>query len=436
MSTIILGLGKTGLSCARFLNAQKESFSVMDTRENPPGLEAFKAEFPHVPIYLGIFDAGILQSAKTLIVSPGISLKDPAILQAQQKGATIIGDIELFARHAKAPIIAITGSNAKSTVTTLVGYLLKHIGFNVAVGGNLGVPALDLLNVHPVDYFVLEISSFQLETTTSLTPKVATILNISPDHMDRYATLKDYITAKQRIYNHSDFQVVNRQDQNTYPQKPSHMISFGKDMPQENEFGLANESLYFGKTRLIPIHDLLIKGQHNALNALAALAICHALGISIETLLPALKTFRGLMHRCEFVLERNQVSWYNDSKGTNVGATIAAIEGLGSSIRGKLIWIAGGIGKNADFSPLKSPVKKYVRKAILIGQDAHIIANTLNNDVEIMRVDNLEKAVQYAKEVACPQDAVLLSPACASFDMFRDFEHRGESFKQFVYANE
>lgn len=435
---LIIGLGNTGLSCARFLARKGEPFGIMDNREAPPGLDAFKVDFPNTPLYLGSFDPTILKQVKTLILSPGISLKEKSIAEAIREGIEVIGDIELFARHAKAPIIAITGSNAKSTVTTLVAHLLTTIGLKIAVGGNLGTPALDLLSENLPDYFVLELSSFQLETTLSLKPAVATILNISADHMDRYSTLMEYVSAKQRIYQESAVQVVNHQDKNTYPACPSKIISFGLATPEENQFGLSDIhgdiSLTYGKTKLIAANELLLKGQHNYLNALASLAICHGAGIPIFNLLPALKTFRGLEHRCEFIIEQKGVSWYNDSKGTNVGAAVAAIEGLGKAIQGKLIWIAGGIGKNADFSPLKDPAKKYVRTAILIGQDAPVIEKTLAPDVAMIHADSLQKAVELANQMASSQDAVLLSPACASFDMFKNFEHRGELFKNFVYT--
>ncbi len=436
--TVIIGLGKTGLSCAHFLHAQQEPFIVIDNRNDPPELDQFKQVFPNVPVYLGEFDPKVLQTAKQLIVSPGISLKEKAIAQAITQGIPAIGDIELFARHVKSPVIAITGSNAKSTVTTLVGQLLQSIGLKVAVGGNLGIPALDLLLDHAPDYFVLELSSFQLEETFSLAPKVATILNVSPDHMDRYQTLDDYIAAKQRVYHQSGQQVINRQDHNTHPCHVTNLISFGLDAPCDNQFGLRDDHgetiLCLGKTPLLSSKELLIKGQHNWANALAALAICHAIGVSVFELLPALKKFSGLSHRCEFVAEHQQVSWYNDSKGTNVGAAVAALLGLGSAISGKLIWIAGGVGKNADFSPLKMPAKKYVRTAVLIGQDAKLIEETLQTDVEIVHANSLKEAVEEAAKAAKPHDAVLLSPACASFDMFKNFEHRGEAFKNLVHC--
>lgn len=446
--TVILGLGKTGVSCANFLASQGESFIVCDQSEAPSALTEFKTSFPDVSIHLGEFKSDILLSAQRLIVSPGISLKHPLIQQAIAKDIEVIGDIELFARHAISPVIAITGSNAKSTVTSLVGYLLESIGLTAKVGGNLGTPALDLLNGSSSDYYVLELSSFQLEETYSLAPLVATVLNISADHMDRYETLQDYIAAKQRVYLNSQYQVINRQDPYTSPlpragegqgvrvfQTP-HTLSFGTNIPQDNEFGLTdynNETfLCFGKEKLISTKELLIKGQHNYANALAALAICHLLKIDVKKLLPALKRFPGLSHRCEFVAEKNAISWYNDSKGTNVGATIAALDGLGATISGKLIWIAGGIGKNADFSELQPSVKKYVRQGILIGQDAPLIQAALQSETKMVQVENLESAVALAKQVAVAGDVVILSPACASFDMFKNFEHRGDVFKALV----
>lgn len=433
----IIGLGKTGLSCAHFLTSQKKTFSVIDNRDNPPELSAFKKKFPHVPLYLGDFNAIDLLGIKQLIISPGISLKEPFIVKAIHQGIEVIGDIELFARHAQTPIIAITGSNAKSTVTTLTGHLLETAGLKVALGGNLGTPALELLTQPSPDYFVLELSSFQLETTFNLKPKVATILNITPDHMDRYQDLSEYIRAKQRIYHQSTYQLVNRQDSRTYPLFPTQSFSFGSNRPKDNSFGFLEEKgntlfLCFGKKKLISSEDLLIKGRHNCLNALASLALCHLLGIPFDAILPGLKTFPGLAHRCEFIAEQRGVRWYNDSKGTNIGATLAALEGLGSSISGQLIWIAGGVGKNADFSLLKTPVKKYVRKTILIGQDAPLIQSTLASVTDIFQAKNLEVAVQVADHLALPGDVILLSPACASYDMFRNFEHRGTVFKNLV----
>jgi UDP-N-acetylmuramoylalanine--D-glutamate ligase len=436
---IIIGLGKTGLSCAHFLTQQGKPFAIMDSRSAPPFLDTCKKLFPEAPIYLGNFDPLILNAAKTLIVSPGIPLQEKSIAGAIQQGVEAIGDVELFARHVTAPIIAITGSNAKSTVTTLVGELFKSVGLKVAVGGNLGTPVLELLMQPSPDYFILELSSFQLETTFSLAPQIATILNISVDHMDRYKALSDYILAKQRIYHKSHWQIINRGDTQTYPStvlNPAHILSFGLDTPLENAFGLgtqANETwLYFGKTPLLSTQEMQIQGQHNWLNALAALAICHAASIPIFDALPALKNFRGLAHRCEFIAEHNNIRWYNDSKGTNVGAAVAALEGLGPMMAGKLIWIAGGIGKDADFTPLKTPVKKYVRKAALIGRDAKRIGETLQQDTEIIYADSLKNAVEIAHSAAHPQDAVVLSPACASFDMFENFEHRGNVFKRLV----
>lgn len=440
----IIGLGKTGLSCAHFLASRGEPFIVMDDSESPSALDAFKASFPHIPVYLGPLDVALLLSAKKLIVSPGVSLKKPAIVQAIEKGIEVIGDIELFARSVQSPVIAITGSNAKSTVTTLVGYLLESIGLKVGVGGNLGVPSLDLLRGPAPDYFVLELSSFQLEETASLAPYVATVLNVSEDHMDRYQSFDDYRQAKRRIYHQSTYQLVNRQDSNTYPEnsnaypvEPSKLISFGSDAPKENNFGLLRENeevfLSFGSKKLISTRELRISGQHNWLNALAALAICHLLDLPLSEILPALRRFEGLVHRCEFVAEKNGVRWYNDSKGTNVGATIAALTGLGSTISGKLIWIAGGIGKNADFTLLSDSVKTYVRQGILIGQDASLMQKALQSEAQMVQVNSLKSAVTLASQVATAGDLVLLSPACASFDMFKNFEHRGEVFKALVY---
>jgi UDP-N-acetylmuramoylalanine--D-glutamate ligase len=434
---LIIGLGKTGLSCARYLHKQNISFTVMDTRDNPSGLAEFQKEFPEIAVYLGSLPEEIILQAEELIVSPGVSLHEPAIAKAIAQGIPAIGDVELFARAVKAPLIAITGTNGKGTVTTLVGDMARCAGKNVCVGGNIGTPVLDLLKERESDLYVLEISSFQLETTFSLKPFAATILNISADHLDRYdGDMNAYIAAKQRIYDHAENIIWNRDDLNTYSQNKKNNINFGLSEPTTNQFGIRhhNNQIYlaFGNNNLLPITELKIKGQHNWLNALAALALGHTLQLPMSAMLQALREFKGLKHRCEWVTEKNDVQWFDDSKGTNVGATIAAIEGLGSSITGKIILIAGGLGKGADFSPLRSPVEKYVKAVILIGQDAPLIAQVVDGVTEIKYATNMEAAVTLANQLAQPGDAVLLSPACASMDMFRDAEERGDIFKTLV----
>lgn len=432
---VIVGLGKTGLSCAEHLAQRGFEFAITDSRETPPGLATFRELFPLLPVSLGRFDEELMLHASELIVSQGVSLLEPAIQKARSAGVPVIGDIELFARAMHAPVVAITGSNAKSTVTSLVGEMAKRAGLDVAIGGNLGTPALALLRDKEPDLYVLEVSNFQLEMTESLQPKVATILNISPDHLDHYHAYAEYIAAKQRVYRHCEIAVFNRDDPLTYVHDDAiqKVISFGQSEPKAGEFGLRehNHAMYlaYGEENLLPVSRLLISGTHNALNALSALAIGSALALPLSSMLDTLMHFRGLPHRCEWVITHNDVAWYNDSKGTNVGATLAAIEGIGCHLTGKIILLAGGIGKGADFSPLVPVIEKYVRTVILFGQDAALLERELiNASDEIIQADSLAEAVRVAKLQAQPGDVVLLSPACASWDMFLNFEDRGEQF--------
>ncbi|MHB1947508.1 MAG: UDP-N-acetylmuramoyl-L-alanine--D-glutamate ligase [Gammaproteobacteria bacterium] len=435
---VIVGLGATGISCARYLQQQGIPFGVTDSRTNPPNLDEFKSLFPNVPCEVGKIDEGLLNRANRLIVSPGVSLQEPAIAQAVAKGIPAIGDIELFAVEARAPVIAITGTNAKSTVTTLVGEMADAAGKSVQVGGNLGTPALDLLTTPRPELFVLELSSFQLETTYSLAPAVATILNVTPDHMDRYGSLEQYCLAKQRIYSHCQVAVCNRDDPLTECREPDvkRILYFTLNEPRDNEFGLTKKGndnyLAFQNQILMPVRDLPILGRHYQANALAALAIGYGFGLPFEPMLQTLIDFKGLPHRCQLVRERNGVLWYNDSKGTNVGATLAAIDGLGSEINGKLILIAGGVGKNADFAPLVPAIEKYVKTVVLIGEAATVLANVIGDRVDIVVGKSMADAIELADHAASQGDSVLLSPACASFDMFNNFEHRGEVFTEIV----
>ena len=437
---VVVGLGSSGYSAARYLLHRGMVVAVTDSRQHPPHLNEFIKEFPTVPISLGKWDESILAKAAKIVISPGVSLQEPAMSQQMARGVPIIGDIELFAKAVNSPIIAITGTNAKSTVTTLVGEMAIASGIKTQVGGNLGVPALDLLTTPTSELFVLELSSFQLETTYSLAPIVATVLNVTPDHMDRYATFKDYCMAKQRVYSHCEVAVCNRDDPFTeYVTTPTqHKIYFTLQQPGVDEFGLLkknNESfLAFENQTLMPVRELPILGRHYQANALAALAIGYGYGLSMSSMLQVLMQFKGLPHRCQLVRELNGVRWYNDSKGTNVGATLAAIAGLGSEMAGKLILIAGGVGKNADFTPLVSVIEKYVKTVVLMGEAATLLAETIGNRVEVRFANSMEEAVYVANTSAQPADSVLLSPACASFDMFNNFEHRGKVFTEIVQA--
>jgi UDP-N-acetylmuramoylalanine--D-glutamate ligase len=436
---IVVGLGKSGMSLVRFLARQGLAFAVVDTRANPPELANLREQFPQVDVRCGELDVDFLCRASELLVSPGLALSTPALQQAAARGVKLSGDIDLFARYAKAPIIAITGSNAKSTVTTLVGEMAVAAGKKVAVGGNLGVPALDLLS-DDIELYVLELSSFQLETTDQLNAEVATCLNISEDHMDRYASLAAYHLAKHRIFRGARQVVVNRDDALSRPlvaeQMPCWLFGLGK--PDFKRFGLLTENgekyLAYQFDALLPTAALKIRGAHNQSNALAALALGHAVGLPMAPMLEALKRFAGLPHRCQWVGERHEVNYYDDSKATNVGAALAAIEGLGADIVGKLVLIAGGDGKGADFSALAKPVAQVCRAVVLLGRDAERLAAALGEGVPLIRVATLEEAVQRSAELAQPGDAVLLSPACASLDMFKNFEERGRLFAQAVEA--
>jgi UDP-N-acetylmuramoylalanine--D-glutamate ligase len=428
---IVIGLGKTGISVIRYLRSNGSKVIAVDNRMTPPALEELKHSFPDVPYYLGTFDEQLFMQASVLAVSPGISTKIPAIKKCQDNGIEIIGDIELFARAAKKPIVAITGSNGKSTVTTLVGDILKNYGKRVGMGGNLGTSALDLLN-QEVDYYVLELSSFQLETTYSLQAEVATVLNLSEDHMDRYQNLAEYREAKLRIYNGATIQVINFDDPQLHPyfdtSYNNRTVSFSLDNP-DADFCLQGDYLLNCSKKIMVVDELKIRGRHNVSNALAAMAIGHSLGVPISSMATTLRSFPGLDHRCQWVRIIAGVSWYNDSKGTNVGATEAAIAGLGATLSGKkIILIAGGVGKGADFSLLLDVLAKYVKLTILLGQDAPLIHRALESAGNLLYADSMASAVKLAYDNARSGDIVLLSPACASFDMFNNFEHRGDVF--------
>ncbi|MGS2717738.1 UDP-N-acetylmuramoyl-L-alanine--D-glutamate ligase [Eionea flava] len=435
-SIVVIGLGVTGLSVARYLRDTQQHFVVMDSRESPPNLEVFKQEFGDVELYLGGLDEERLMQASEVVISPGLSLQTPELQTAHTAGVSIIGDVELFARAVKQPVIAITGSNAKSTVTTLVGEMAESCGLSVGVGGNLGVPVLELLAQKAIDIFVLELSSFQLETTSSLKPIAATVLNVSHDHMDRYASFAEYHQAKQRIYRHAQTVVINRQDALTHPPlaKDAKVISFGSDASDMKSFGVLQQgdktSISYQFSPLIAVEDIAIKGRHNQLNAQAALALGTAAGFDMAKMLSTLKRYRGLPHRCEYVETINGAIYINDSKATNVGATLAAIDGFADGKN--IVWIAGGESKAADFSPLMATIEKHVKCTILIGRDAPMIEQAVASVVSCINESTLSDAVKRSLEYAANGDVVLLSPACASFDMFAGFEDRGCQFSQIV----
>ncbi len=431
---LIVGLGKTGLSCARYLSAHGVEVAITDSRDHPPALNELQEAYPDIAVFTGGFNTAAFNRATCLIVSPGISLREPLIAEARLRGTEVVGDIELFARNVDAPVVAITGSNGKSTVTSLLGEMAKAAGLDVRVGGNIGVPALDLLHEPRPDLYVLELSSFQLETTESLNACAAAILNISEDHMDRYADLNDYTAAKAKVYYGTGTLVVNLDDKRVMAtanltRQGRNLSGFTTSTPKEKQFGICNKDnedyLCFGAERLIAVSELKIKGQHNIANALAALALGQEANIPLAAMLVALKEFSGLPHRSQWIAEKNGVSWYNDSKATNVGAAIAAINGIKAN---RIILIAGGQAKGQDFSPLKEVVKNKVKHLVLLGEDAELLNNKLSDYTEVSFANDLSEAVKKANKIATAGDVVLLSPACASFDMYSGYEQRGDLF--------
>lgn len=434
MASIVLGLGKTGLSCLRYLKRQGQSVIIMDSRESPPGLEALRQQFPEVPVTLGAFDAAALCAADQLIISPGISLDTPAVAAAIAKGVPYTSDIGLFLSVAKAPIIAITGSNAKSTVTTLVGEVFVAAGYAVQVCGNIGMPVLDTLSAPVPDYYVIELSSFQLALAPTLEASVAVVLNVTPDHLDRHHTLENYLSVKQRVYAGCAVAVCNADAPWIWSSLslPEQRFAFSLTSNGANTFGLLREknsvSLAFEGHPLLSCSALMLKGKHYWQNCLAVLAIAQGIGIAPETVLPVLSRFQGLPHRCQWVAHKAGVDWYNDSKGTNVGACIAALEGLSDCYEHPLVLIAGGDAKGADLSELLAPIQRAVGTVVLLGKDAPLFEACFEASVPHVRVGSMEEAVAVASEQAIVGSAVLLSPACASYDMFRDYVDRGECF--------
>ncbi|MCP3871376.1 MAG: UDP-N-acetylmuramoyl-L-alanine--D-glutamate ligase [Gammaproteobacteria bacterium] len=432
--TLVVGLGKTGLSCARYLAALNIPAAVIDSRIEPPGLEQLREELPDIAVFLGGFDPAVFGAAERLVVSPGVPLSEPLIKEAAARGVEILGDIELFAGAVSAPVVAITGSNGKSTVTSLLADMAVVAGKQAGAGGNLGEPALDILAADN-ELYLLELSSFQLETTRSLHPESAVVLNLSPDHLDRYDDIDDYAAVKARVYEGARSRVFNLDD----PRVMAMRRGEGRDFfftlsePSGSEFGLrqvAGETwLARGQERLIEASAVRIAGRHNHANALAALAIGASLDLPMSGMLESLTRYPGLPHRSQFVAEVDGVRWYNDSKGTNPGACAAALEGLHVPGHGaRTVLIAGGDGKGADFSPLAPVVRDTARAVILMGRDAELIAQALENTVPLLQAKGMNEAVQMAAEQALPGDRVLLSPACASFDMFRNYGHRGDVF--------
>jgi len=429
---MIIGMGATGFSVARHLSQLGQHFVMLDTRQEPPLLDKFIAEFPETPLLLGDLSLDSLNNADEVILSPGLSRQIPAIRVAIESDIPVINDIELFARSARAPIIAITGSNGKSTVTTLLGEMFIAAGHPIGIGGNLGTPALDLLD-EKVKFYILELSSFQLESISNLSAEAATVLNISPDHMDRYKTLLDYHQSKHRIFNGARQVIINRDDRLSAPLVGEGVksSSFGLNRPDLNCFGLlAAEDgeiwLAYEFEKLIPQKQLGIRGSHNISNALAALALGKAVNLPFQPMLKVLKKFNGLPHRYQVLKTLHGVTYINDSKATNLGATIAAINA--SPISNNIVLLVGGQGKGQDFSTLTDSIVAAVKQIILIGEAASEIDTAISGKIDTMYAISIESAVVSSQKVAKSGDIVLLSPGCASYDMFSNFGERGDKF--------
>jgi len=426
---LVVGLGKTGLSAVRWLQACGEQVAVTDSRAVPPGLESLRALGGHFPLHLGGFDPALLDHADRIVLSPGVSRREPLIREALARGITVIGDIEIFGAAKQAPVVAITGTNGKSTVTTLVAAMAAAAGRRVLAGGNLGEPALDLLSQPVPELYVLELSSFQLESTTTLELLAAAVLNVTPDHLDRYDSLADYAAAKARILAHAATAIVNLDDPlvAAMPRAGQRVVGFSLARA-DADFSLVTRGAQTMLARagepLLPLAELRLPGHHNAANALAALAVGTTVGLPLAPMLATLRRFAGLPHRSQWVAERHGVRFIDDSKGTNVGATVAAVDGL----EGPLVVIAGGDGKGQDFAPLAGAFRGKVRHAVLIGRDRELLARALAGACSTEFAADMEAAVAAAARAARAGDVVLLSPACASLDMFRDYAQRGEAF--------
>jgi UDP-N-acetylmuramoylalanine--D-glutamate ligase len=440
MNSVVVGLGKTGASCVRYLAKRGDHVSATDTRRAPPGLAELGDLAASVDLRLGGFDLSLLEGASRVLMSPGVSLNEPIARAARDRGIDVLGDVELFARDVAAPVIGITGTNGKSTVTTLVARMAATAGRRVLAGGNLGEPALDLLEQPKPDLYVLELSSFQLETTSSLVLQAAVVLNVTADHLDRYPSVDAYARAKGRIFAKARAVVLNADDpwvlamrDTAYRSDAARTVTFSIER-SDTDYSLQRHAgkvyLARGSEALLDVSRMKISGLHNAANALAALALGEAAGLPMPAMLEALESFPGLSHRASWVADIAGVRYVDDSKGTNVGATTAAVAGM----TGPLIMIAGGEGKGQDFTPLAEAFRGKVREAVLIGKDAPSIAAALAGVCPLRNAASMQEAVAVAQRVARPGDTVLLSPACASFDMFRDYGHRGDVFAAAVLA--
>jgi UDP-N-acetylmuramoylalanine--D-glutamate ligase len=431
---LVIGLGATGMSIARYLRRAGLDATFIDSRDEPPGIDELTEAWPDANILLGNMD--LPENVGRIIVSPGIADKEPILKKARKENIEIVSDIELFARAAEAPFVAITGSNGKSTVTTLLYHMGRAAGRATLAGGNLGEPALDLLDQQVPDLYVLELSSFQLQRTESLPAAVAVLLNVSPDHLDWHASEREYQNSKYRVFREADAAVINRADKRAIKETREFdkLISFGLDAPEEGHYGLRTEDdvdyLACGTTLLIATSDLAMYGRHNQANALAALAAGELLGFEPAAMLQVLSEFPGLQHRMQFVARKGSADFINDSKATNVAASVASVD----SVDNMIVLIAGGLGKGGDFTELASALENKLRAAVLIGTDADKIAAALDTVMPVYFATDMDDAVQQAAAYAETEDTVLLAPACASFDQFESYAARGDAFSAAVEA--
>ena len=427
---LVVGLGETGYSVVQFLQETPIKFAVIDSRKNPPLLDSMRQQMPDVALFCGAFNQAAFDVATHLIVSPGVSLQEPILQKAVMSGIRVMSDIDVFACATDKPVIAITGSNGKSTVTTMMGDLGKAAGVKTAIGGNLGTPALNLLQQN-ADVYVLELSSFQLERTTALNAAAATVLNVTPDHLDRHDGMAAYAEEKQRVYRGDGALILNADDEWVAAMAVADRPIYRFSIQKHADFYLDNDqdgSLMFAGQALMLASELPLEGSHNIANALAALALGYAVGLDLKAMCDALKTFKGLPHRMQKVAQINGVSWVNDSKATNVGAAIAALQGY----QHKVVLLAGGDAKGADMADLVPMVEARCKSVIVMGKDAELIRHAVESYVPVFSAANMREAVAIAAQQAQSGETVLLSPACASLDQYKSYADRGNKFTQAV----
>jgi len=428
---LIVGLGATGYSAAQFLQHTPIKFAIVDSRRQPPQIESFREQMPDVPVFTGGFDQAAFDVATHMLISPGVSLNENVICRAVQAGVTVLSDIDLFACATEKPVLAITGSNGKSTVTTMLGDMGQAAGFKTAIGGNLGTPALDLLQ-QQADLYVLELSSFQLERTRLLNAAAATVLNVSADHLDRHRDMAEYAAEKQRVYCGDGVMVLNADDPVVSAMRDQSRRCLTFSIRERADFYLRRcesvDWLMWEEQQLMAADELNLEGSHNIANALAALALGHAIGMDLNAMCRALRKFKGLPHRMQKVAELHGVRWVNDSKATNIGACVAALQGY----ERKVILIAGGDAKGADMSELQPVVSEKAKAVVVMGKDALLMERALQGCVPTYQAGDIKQAVKIAASLAEVGDSVLLSPACASLDQFKSYADRGNKFAEAV----